>query len=476
MYKSLFSIPLILAIASVALVGTAAWPYSVDDSYIVARYAERIAEGKGYTMNDGEPTDGVTAPLWLIPAIAASSLGLCPLVANKAVGLFCTMLAIFFLMVWIRSRAQGRIASWFACVIVATQPTFGIWAVAGLETGAATLAFVVALLAAFHRPRPMPIVAGIAIASLAWLRPEMALSSAVVLIALAMIDRVSGITAGCIALLSVIAVIAFRFMMFGRILPLAYDAKPGTLFHGFYYAVTAALVITSGVGIWIAWRGSTRNRDSDRAIGLAVIAHLISVVLAGGDWMPGFRLLAPILPAYALLAALGTVALVRAKVGRAWLTAVLVFASLLSGIDAVVQIPEIRVAGETRAKTGKALAKWLSNNFRTVAMVDIGFLAYESKVEVVDLGGVTDPVVANFPGGHISKEVDIGYLQSKCPDAIVLHSTQPPGISEDGTLFRLSGFPVEQRIAANAWVRDRFRVARVIQYSKNYYYTVLKRR
>jgi len=476
MVKRLFSTPVVFALLSVAVVGLVAWPYSVDDAYIVARYAERIVEGKGYSMIDGEPTDGITGPLWLVPAIGATVFGFDPVFANKAVGLFCAMLAVFLLIVWIRTRARGRAASWIACVVVASQPTIGIWTVAGLETGAATLAFTVASFATSHRPRPRPIMAGTAIACLAWLRPEMALCSAVVLVGLAFLDRASFIIASGIAALSLIGVVAFRLSMFGTILPLAYHAKPAPLSNGLDYTATALVTITGGFGVWLAWRGATEGRAADRVIGIAVVAHLVAVVIAGGDWMPGFRLLAPVLPVYALLVAFGAVGWLRTRKGCTATICAVSFACLLSVVDAVVQLPEVRLAGETRTSTGKRFAQWLSRNTKRVALVDVGYLAFESKVEVVDLGGITDPVVASFLGGHISKRFDIGYLQSRNPDAIVLHSTRPPGVSQEGRLTRLAGFPVERSIAASAWVRDRFRVTRVVEYSTNYYYTVLKNR
>ncbi len=474
MVKRLFSTPVILALLSVAVVGLVAWPYSVDDAYIVVRYAERIVDGKGYSMIDGEPTDGITGPLWLIPAIGAYALGFDPLFANKAIGLFCAMSAVFLLFVRIRSRARGRAASWVALAVIASQPTIGIWAVAGLESGAAILAFVVAINAASHRPRPRSIMVGSAIACLAWLRPEMALCCIVILVGLAFVDRRSCIIASGIATLSLLAVVAFRLSMFGSVLPLAYHAKPGPLSNGLDYTVTALITITGGIGIWLAWKGATKGRTADRVVGIAVVAHLAAVVLAGGDWMPGFRLLAPVLPAYALLVAFGVVSWLRNKKGRTVAILAILFACFLSIRDAVVQLPEVRLAGETRASTGKGFARWLSRNTQRVALVDVGYLAYESKVEVIDLGGVTDPVVASFPGGHISKQFDIGYLQSRNPDAIVLHSTRPPSISQNGRLLWVAGFPVERSIAASAWVRDRFRVTRVVEYSKNYYYTVLK--
>jgi arabinofuranosyltransferase len=476
MKKSLLSPSVLMAVFSVAAVGVIAWPYTVDDAYIVARYAERIVDGKGYTMSDGKPTDGITGPLWVVPAIGARLLGISPVLANKAFGLVCMVSAVLLLSAGIRGRAFGRITSWIAFVVFATQPTLGIWAVAGLETGAAALAFAVAITAAFHRKtRSRPVIAGMAIACLAWLRPEMALCSAIILAVLLIVDRKSGVIASSIAAFSALGVIGFRFVMFGTILPLAFYAKPAPITNGFRYTTTALIVTTSGIGIWLAWLGSRRGRRCDRVMGAALIAQVLAVIIAGGDWMPDFRLFAPIIPEYAILVALGIGALIRTKKHYSLIVAALVGTCMLPAFNAFVQLPEVRSAGAIQTRVGRDLAGWLSKNVHRVALVDIGYIGYKSGVDVVDLGGITDPVVANYPGGHISKRIDIRYLKSRNPDAIVFHSDRRPVISNDGRLASFSGFPVEQRVAASDWFKENFRFVRTVQYTNNYFYTVLAR-
>ena len=173
--------PAAVSFVLVLAVGAWSWPFTVDDAFIVARYGARLTEGKGYTMNDGPPSDGVTGPLWVLPTAAARALSLQPMVAVKLLGLFCMALAAAFCVERLRTRTGGRAMAWTAVWLLAVQPTLGIWGAAGLETGAATLAFSIALLAVTQRRRPRPWLSGAAIACLAWLRPEMALGSALLL-------------------------------------------------------------------------------------------------------------------------------------------------------------------------------------------------------------------------------------------------------------------------------------------------------
>src|ERR1041384_6402212 len=39
--------------------------YSPDDTYIYMQYARNISSGNGFAFNPGEPSYGVTSPLWV---------------------------------------------------------------------------------------------------------------------------------------------------------------------------------------------------------------------------------------------------------------------------------------------------------------------------------------------------------------------------------------------------------------------------
>ena len=144
--------PAALGACAVAAIGVLSWPYTVDDAYIAARYARHVAHGLGYAMNPGQSTDGVTGPLWVVPQIAAIALGLDPIAIVKGIGLACTVLAVWLAVATQRARALGQQAAAIAAVTCALSPSLSSWAVAGLETGLATLLLTLAAAAAL-RPR-----------------------------------------------------------------------------------------------------------------------------------------------------------------------------------------------------------------------------------------------------------------------------------------------------------------------------------
>jgi hypothetical protein len=310
------------------------------------------------------------------------------------------------------------------------------------------------------------------VAALAWLRPEIALLGAALIAYGALRDRRAGAAALALAVAGAGTVIAFRLALFDDPLPLSYRAKLGSLAHGARYTATGAVLATSLAGLGLALYGALRGRRGDRAIGIALLAHLLAVVLAGGDWMPGYRLLVPVLPLYAMLAGVGAA---RLWIRRPRLAVVgLAVACALPALDLATRLGDLRASAQSRARIAP-LARLLASDARVVALVDVGYLGLSSGVEVVDLGGLTDPVIARMPGGHLEKRIDPEYLHARDPDVIVLHSASPPRIGDDGTLRAFDGYPVERRLAAIPFVRKNFRVHAVIDYAPGYHYIVLVR-
>lgn len=479
-----------LAALAVLAVGALAWPFTIDDAFITARYAQRLASGRGLTFIGSDAhavSDGVTSPLWLLPGVIAQRLGTSPLGmgrlgmgpidAQKLLGLALMALAAALIVSRARRRQGGTRAAWMAALLVASGPTLGVWGVAGLETGAATLALTAVVLGATARPRVDAVLVGVCVGLLAWLRPEALPAGVVALITVGIGGgRRAALTSALIAASLVVGVAAYRVVLFGHLLPLAAQAKPAELSAGLAYVARAALVTTGVAGLALAALAARQGRRGDGWACAIVATYLASVAVAGGDWMPGFRLVAPCLPSLALLASVGASrALLRSRTRAARIAtlAAVALAALVPLVDLGVQLPEVRAAGQTRAEVARPLARWLALRARNVALVDIGYLAYVGGFDVVDLGGVTDQQVAQTPGGHLDKALDPAWLAERAPDAIVLHASTAPRVSATGELLSLAGYPIERRVAAMPWVRAHFRVARIVEYAPGYVYVVM---
>lgn len=89
-----------------------------------------------------------------------------------------------------------------------------------------------------------------------------------------------------------------------------------------------------------------------------------------------------------------------------------------------------------------------------VAGLDVGFLAASYDGPIVDLAGLTDPAVARLRGGHTSKALPEGFLDTRDVDALVLWA--PPGSVVELGPRALFGRVVETRLARSQAVRASF--------------------
>ncbi|MDD9945667.1 MAG: hypothetical protein OXU20_31780 [Myxococcales bacterium] len=455
-----------------------AWPYTVDDAYIVGRYAHNLAHGHGYTMNPGQaPSDGLTGPLWVLPGALAALLGADPVQALKWLGGLCTGLSALIVMRRQRRRRLGDLAAPIAAALYVTQPTTATWAVAGLGTGAAALLIVLAA----GTPRgtrvdaPVRWPSMVAAATVGWLRPEMLPVVAVMVLLPALASRkpqrraLAWYGGGLFVGLS--AIVGFRLTCFGDALPLSVRAKPAELSNGVEYVLRALPWLTGGGGLWLVACAYRWGRSRDRLSVVGLVAGVMCIALAGGDWMPGFRLFAPLIPVYAGLAGIGF-ARAYGKGRRTGALLSLALAVAIPSVDWALRLPQLRNAAEGR-RVALELAHELRARGRSMALVDIGLLTYASGLPTLDLGGITDPQIGDLPGGHLDKRLPEALLREQAPDLIVLHARSPPRVSEQGRLLALSGYPVERRVASMAWVQRTYRVFKTVAYTSNYHYVVM---
>jgi hypothetical protein len=289
-------------------------------------------------------------------------------------------------------------------------------AVSGMETALATLLATSAAVSS-RRPMRAAVVAGLC----ASLRPEMAPWACVLAAGLALAARQGAVRAAAgavVALVPFTVCAAVRVAVWGRPAPLALWAKPSDLGHGFAYA-GAALVVAIVPILVAAPRAVVR---SPRAIALvcAALAHVVAIMVVGGDWMPYARLIVPVLPS------IGYAAVLAAAHARPFANAVRCISALALGVVFVVRNGnDGRRVGMDRAALIALAGPWL-RPARRVAALDVGWVGAATDADIVDLAGVTDPEVAFLPGGHTSKRVGAMYLLERDADALLLYT--PSGL------------------------------------------------
>jgi hypothetical protein len=473
---------------------TLAWlgrGYTSDDAFIPGRYALRLASGHGYTFRDGPPTDGVTGPLLLLVEVVAVALGLDPVIASKVLGALAVALAAGLVVARVRVRATGTLAAPLVVAGLCVSGAVAMHAQSGLETGLATLVVTLAGLGATSRDRHRSLAAAGPLGALVlvpWLRPE--LVPVAIAIALGWARRRAGPPAGETAplangafvalgvgiVLGLGSVVAFRVAMFGSAIPLSAQAKPTDLGNGLGYTLVA-LSVLFGLALVPTLHAARSCRD-DGALGLALLVTLATVILGGGDWMPGGRLLVPIAPLTWMLFGIGVSRFARSGArGRAptWVVAVALLALAPQLVLTTLVVQQAGDVARSREHAGTELRRLLDREARVVALVDVGFLAYRARWEPFDLAGVTDPEVGTRPGAHCAKPVMLDDLLARDVDMVVLHSGSEPRIEGD-VITAMRGHPVEQALASDARMRALFEVVAVVPYAAGYHYIVLRRR
>jgi hypothetical protein len=466
---------LLFAVLGVTVLAAYAWPFHIDDALISARYAHRLISGQGYTFNDGQPSDGVTGPLWLVPMMLGERLAGAALPWAKACGFASMLCAIACCVAQLRNRHLGRLAAWPTALICVSSMPIAVWSVAGLETGAAALLFVLIVRCTNSRFDRRGLGLGAAAALAVWLRPEMLAAAVCAIACRALAVRRDAVRALAVLLLGVAALAMFRLITFGALLPLSIAAKPAELVHGLNY-LRAFLLRTDTLCFAIFVGAAAKlGQTRDRTALAIVVVHVLACTLAGGDWMPGRRLLVPALVVFAMLAGVGFAQLCARR--SRWYIALLMVGLGFSSLELVRELPAARAAGREAVANIANIERVLRAHRGPIVALDVGAIGYALlDTTIIDLGGLTCPTIAHRPGGHLDKRIDPLWLEEHAPTWLVLHSAEAPRVSASAELLAMRGYPVEQHVASLAYVRESFGVERVLQIAPRYFYVFLLRR
>jgi arabinofuranosyltransferase len=445
--------------------------YTMDDAFISFRYARNVARGFGWVYNIGaEPVEGFTNFLWTLALVPGFFLNLEPMPVAQSLGALCSIGVLY--LSWQMARAGVKhpdsLVPLWAPLLLALTGSFTYQAVTGLETHLFTLLFVGGLYYCLRLDGPSLLRSGILFALASMTRPE---GLALGLFTLAVLAihwlRRELETPALLGFFIPFAVIEgifliFRWQVFGGLVPNTYYAKTGgDLFEQIRQGWNYVYDFFRQHGVLLPWPLAVlpllwhrlRWREC-YLLGMSLF-YLALVIYEGGDWMPLHRFIAPVLPVLFVLVAEGIEAvrtawldvaekrLLPIGIGRAagWLWAGLVMLNLVYPSIGVMQ--ESFVRQEDYDRSHVSLGKWLEQNTRPwerIALSDIGQIGYYSDRWVIDLAGLTDPVIATSPGGLHKKDYDPEYVLNQRPEYIVLVSQKMGG------RFVIRGFETDKRL------------------------------
>jgi hypothetical protein len=419
--------------------------FPLDDSWIHLHFARNLAAGAGFVYNAGEPVSGSTAPLWTLLLGAGAAVAGASLSMTKTLGVAAAIGAALV----VRRAASAFGASPAPALVAAVTLlwTGGMaWgALSGMEVTLAALLVATALLGVARDATWMTAGAG-ALAVLA--RPE-----AILLVPLLAVARpLTGRRVLVFAAVSVVVLapfVAFSYATVGRPLPATAVAKVEGGLLGWLAGIQEPARVTwltrpLAFGVeWLRWLfeahpllplalpgAAVAWSRCGRALGvvaLGLIVHPLGMALLAPYRGPAFqegRYSIHLLPIAVIVvaAALGKGVRPRAAV---------LAATLLVSVIALAPAAERYAWGVQNINAMQVhLGRWLGEHTpasATLAVNDIGAIAFFSRRPVVDLMGLVTPEIV--PYRREGEDGVLRYLGQRCPDYVVIFPTWFPRLA-----------------------------------------------
>ena len=421
-----------------------AWPFTIDDAYISARYAQHWVAGHGLVFNIGERVEGFSNFTWVSVLAVAQWAGAPLEPALKVLGLIAaaaTALGMCALLV----RRLGVRTRWVlvgAGLWLGADPAFAVWTLAGLETPLFAALLVWSLYVWLTAEPPgrgfTPTLAAL-LSVLAWTRPE-GPAIAVGLLVLTPVYFKAGaarrarLTASAIALGIVVCGFVLRRWYYDAWWPNPYYVKLGggvaQIREGLGYW-GAALAHHGGPALlaWLLLPLFYRARDagvrrSQRVLTLVWCAYSLFIIRSGREPFPFHRFYMPLVPlAICIGAPLLAEASSRARLAIAAFLAVVCAgaAPLTAGghWDHVAQLSAI-----TR-DISLPFGRWIRSTPEfpsTLGVFWAGAMPYAAgpDVHTLDMGGLCDRRIARVPlpwreRNHGHTKHDFAYVLDRAP-------------------------------------------------------------
>jgi hypothetical protein len=373
------------------------WGFSVDDALISARVAHHLHDGAGYRFNRAGPVVDAVTPLgWAFLLAPFAKTPLAALQAARLLGVAC-FLAVGAVLGQQMAKLGSTAWRFSPLLILALCAPLGAWAVAGMETA---LVITLCTVAVLDTP-----LAPYALFAAVFARPELLPWAFALQLGFALSGPrrpVQVLGRAALPWLAIALAASLRFIVFGRAAPLAVLAKPAAWDDGVRYLFGALLL--SGPP-WLLLGRINRLEPRFRVLIVAGAVHFLAVGMAGGDWMPFFRLVTPVLPGLLLAAAALAEQSTRLANGLRLTTAGLVCIAAL-----VTHAAPARGVMEQRLQLVQALGDFVQRD-EPIITLDVGWVGAATPATVRDLSGVTDPELAGLSGGHTSKRLAEDFLE-----------------------------------------------------------------
>jgi arabinofuranosyltransferase len=432
------------------IAGAAGFP--LDDSWIHLHFARNLAEGAGFAYNPGVPVAGSTAPLWTLLLAAGARVAGASIIMVKTLGVAAALGAALVLrraaLAWGASRPTALVAAIALC----WSGPFAWGALSGMEVTIAALLVTLSMLALARGRLTLTALSG-ALATLA--RPE-----AIVLLPLLAFARrpTAKRLARFAAIVFVVLVpfVVFCWVTTGTPIPATASAKVEGGLLGRLIGIREPARLTwidrpfAFAREWIDWLADThpilplalplialawrRSRVLGIA-GLVLLVHPLAMALLAPYRGPGFqegRYSIHLLPiAILVLSVAWTTVAGHLRWRRAPLASTVGVLYLAVALVTLVPAAGRYAWGVQNINAMQVhLGHWVDEHLprtATLAVNDIGAIAYFSRRPVIDLMGLVTPEIRPY-----RREGEMGVLRfitERCPDAVIIFPEWFPQIA-----------------------------------------------
>ena len=439
----------LLLVRERVIAGSAGFP--LDDSWIHLHFARNLAEGAGFAYNPGVPVAGSTAPLWTLLLAAGARVAGASLVMVKTLGVAGALAAALVLRRAAVAWGASPPAALVAAVALVWSGPFAWGALSGMEVTLAAVLVAAALLALARDHLVLTAVAG-GLATLA--RPE----AVVLLPFLALARRPTPRRLALFAAIVVAALlpfVAFCWATTGTPFPSTAAAKVEGGLLGWLIGLREPARVTwlerpLAFGLdWLTWLTRTHPllplapaaivlawRRRGRAlgmVGLVLLAHPLAMAVLAPYRGPGFqegRYSIHLLPVGLLLLA-GAWSDIAPAYGGARAASLVRVVYLAVALVTLAPAADRYAWGVQNINAMQVhLGRWVDAHLprsATLAVNDIGAIAYFSRRPVIDLMGLVTPEIR--PYRRAGEAGVLRFVAERCPDFVIVFPTWFPELT-----------------------------------------------
>jgi len=417
----------------------------LDDAFISFRYAKNLYEGAGLVYNAGERVEGYTNFLWTIIAFVGLKFGFEAITFSQIVSVMSQILTIWVVYLLGQSPDQPRYRAFIAPVFLAFHGSFLAYPMTGMETSFFTMLVALGVLLLFRESYTSRTgtlaVAGVLLA-IALTRFDGLIMVGILLGYKVIFERKLKKLWPVISIfaLGIVLYNLWRISYYPTLLPNTFHAKVGfsvvqlakgglyfgrfILDNGPHFLLLTVLPFAFG-----------KPGEKQKFFAWVIVAHLSYILLVGGDWMPFYRFIMPVMPLLFLLMQDGLWRLFELAKPTKWApklagTAILILLFLWNffplyenkrflaeGVSGHLFHP--REAKEIGAHLNDALPRDY-----LVANEWAGITPYYMQQPILDLFGLTDKEITDkeFPRTTNGRFITADYLIERDPEIVVLLS------------------------------------------------------